>query len=243
MSVLKQVGSSLAVGRSTVGQRDAFLAPRVRQARVPVIYLHGAGSTAGEAVGELVPSVRPILYEVAASGFTVTAPTATAQWGNATSVSRTGDNITWNRTSLGSTNDPVVLIGASHGGTGALRWISENPGTVACAVIIIPAVDMEDIRTNNPSGLRASIDAAWGVTYPTPLPAGVNPAQNTADYMGIPIQIWYATDDVICTPATVTAFGASVGAEMHSLGNLGHTDAAVAAVDKAQVVSFILANA
>lgn len=239
MSVLKQVSTSLGFDRSTAGQRDAVLSPRVRQTRPPILYMHGAGGNASEAVGDGVPSVRTLLYEVASAGYTISVPTTTLLWGNTTCINRMTDSIAWNRTSLGSSNDPVVLIGASHGAVSSLSWISENPGTVACAILIIPAVDMEDIRTTNALGMRTSIDAAWGVSYPAPLPPGANPAQNTNDYLSTPIQIWYADDDTICTTALTTAFGATISAEMHSVGNLGHTDAAIAAVDSAQVLSFI----
>lgn len=242
MSVLKQVASSLSTGRATLGQNDSFLTPRVRNSNVPVAYLHGAGSDASEAVGNLTPAVRTVLYEVAASGYTITSPSMPQTWGNPTSISRINDVISWNRTGLGSNSDPVVLIGASHGGACALRYISENPGDVACAVIIIPAVDMEEIRTTDALGLRDDIDAAWGVTYPAALPAGVNPAQNTADYLGVPLQIWYADNDAVCSASSITTFGAATGAEMHSVGNLGHSNAAIAAVDTSQVVAFIAAN-
>jgi predicted alpha/beta hydrolase family esterase len=228
----------------TTSQLDTYFKPRIRNTSLPpTLYLHGAGGNAAEAVGAGgLDAVRTLLREVAAVGYNITTPTATQLWGNSTAISRTTDAITWNRSNLGSTNNPVVIIGASHGGTCALRYISDNPGDVACAVLVIPAVDMEDIRNTDVLGLRDDIDAAWGVTYPAPLPAGANPAQNTADYLGVPLQIWYATDDPVCSPSSVTAFATATGAEIHSVGNLGHSNAAIAAVDTQQVIDFIAAN-
>lgn len=226
--------SSLSVGRATSGQRDAVVATRVHRATRPVIYLAGVASDAGEAVPtSVVASVAPLLrYLVAEIPLNVIAPTVTATWGNATTTSRIDDVLAWARATGVATDEPPILIGASHGGACALTYARTHE--VACVVGLIPAVDLEAIRVSNTLSLRASIDAAWGVTYPAALPAGADPSQNDP---GCPVQIWYATDDAVSE--NVVSYASAISADLHSVGALGHSDAAIAAVDEQEVLAFV----
>jgi alpha-beta hydrolase superfamily lysophospholipase len=128
----------------------------------------------------------------------------------------------------------VVLIGSSMGATAALTWAANHRADTACVVGWIPAVDLQAIRVADTGGLRASIDTAYGVTYPASLPAGTDPA--TLDYDGLPIQLWTASDDEVSVNAQ------DIATDHHDLGALDHTSAAVAAVDLADVHAFISAH-
>src|SRR5690606_25544541 len=90
------------------------------------------------------------------------------------------------------------------------------------------------IREDDVWGLRSAVDAAWGVTYPQPLPQGANPMENDT---GVPVQIWWANDDP--TSVGATTYASNVGAEIYDLGALGHTDEAIQAVDVEVVSTFI----
>lgn len=229
---------SLSTGRATAGQVDSVVAPLRRPYRNPAVYLHGSGSAASEAMGAgVVPSIRRIVADVAAAGFPVGGPTAPNTWGNATGRSRLGDVASWLRTAHLAPNDDLVLIGASHGTTWAFDYAIANPDAVACIVAILPIVDLTAVRDGDVLGLRAGIDTAWGVAHPAALPEGADPSLNTEDLDGIPIQLWYASDDPVSV--NLAAFASATGAELHNVGALGHTDAAIAAVDRAAVVEFI----
>lgn len=227
------IATSLGTGRSTATLRDAYLTSRIRRSNRPVIYLGGAGSDATEAVGGIVPAVRPILYALAKAGFTVVSPTVTQTWGNATTLSRTDDVLDWARGSLGCTDDPPVLVGASHGGACAASYALNRD--VACFIGLIPAVDVNYLREENVLGLRTAMDTALGVTYPTPAPTLLNPVENNP---GCPTQLWYAPDDPVSVG--IVDYAADIGAELNSVGNLGHSNGAIAAIDIDAVVSFAL---
>lgn len=236
------VQTSLSGSRFTSGQPDFHATSRVRIGRPVVLAnVHGAGGDASGAGGAAgLTSVPPLVQALGRAGFVVVTCTQTNLWGNATSRSRQSDAVTYGRGTLGGSADPVVALGISHGAPCGLLWHA-NSGPAACAVLIAPAVDLEDIRTNDTMSLRAAIDAAHGVTYPAALPNGVNPAQNTSLYEDLPQQIWYSTTDAVSNG--VTTYGTAVGAEMHATGSQAHGDAIIAAVDVAAVVAFIEAHA
>ena len=57
---------------------------------------------------------------------------------------------------------------------------------------------------------------------------------------GTPIQLWEASDDTLAE--NVDTFAATLGADLHDVGALGHTATAVQAVDAEDVVSFVIAS-
>lgn len=232
--------ASLSGSRFTSGQPDFYAVPRVPIGYPALIYGHGAGADASEAGGAFgLSAVPPLIQALADHGFIVVVPTEPGLWGNATSRSRQSDAWAYAKTSASASAANPVGVWLSHGAACGLNWHRVTQ-QCAAAVLILPAVDLEAIRTADTLSLRSSIDAAHGVTYPASLPAGVNPAQNTGAFTNLPTQIWYSSDDAVS--ANVTDFGTAVGAEMHNLGALGHTNAAIAAVDIASVVSFIEGN-
>lgn len=231
--------ASITVGRATSGQVDAYVSPLFQApARRPVIYHASGGMNASEIWGPVqqLPDIATLVRAIVMEGIQVVAPTATNQWGNATSRSRTSDARTWAAT-LGANTDKVVLMGASQGVPCALNWAQANPTLVAGIVGIIPAIDLEAIRASNVNSLRASIDAAWGVSYPTALPANANPMDYADELTSIPIQLFFSNDDGVSE--NVDTFALATGAELVDLGALGHTNAAVAAVDTGEVLDFI----
>lgn len=235
------IQASLNFGRATASIQDAIVSPRLYPFRNPTLYLHGVGSAASEAMGAITPSVGPIIAAIADARFPVGATTAPFTWGNTTGRNQTTDVANWLRNVHLATSDGLILIGASHGTTWAFNYAVANPGTVACIVALLPIADLTAVRDGDILGLRAGIDAAWGVSYPTPLPVASDPMQNTAALSSIPIQLWYAPDDPVSV--NIASFASSTGAELNSVGALGHSDAAIAAADISSIVSFIRTNA
>lgn len=233
--------TSLASDRATVGQVDAYLAPFDRVARNPVVWCHGKDGDASQAVGVLVPSQKPILSRLTDYGLTVVAPSTGNTWGNATGRMRVADVLTWART-LGATSGPVIRLGTSHGACACLQSGLANLSDTACIVLFEPTLDLQYVREQDTvegnAGLRASIDTAWAVAYPAALPTDASPLDIADDLANIPIQLWYATDDDI-SHGYDTFAAAHGNTELHNLGALGHTDAALAAVDATVVAEFI----
>ena len=142
------------------------------------------------------------------------------EWGNATSDSRMDSAWAFCKSRFGFKTDKVLLFGISHGGVTVLNWAKANPTLVAAIALGMPAVSPQDIYDFDRGTLQSEIAAAYGGGRP---PDSRDPTKNAASFVGIPIAIWYSTDDPICTAATVTAFGTAVGAEMNSLGAVGHS--------------------
>lgn len=232
--------ASLGTARATAAQVDAFVVHRIRQTRPAVIYCHGAGAgvDASQALGVGVDAIRLMLAAVADAGFPVVAFSAEQTFGNTTAQARIIDALAWAQSSLGATADPPFLIGMSMGGCAALRFAAAND----CAGVIglEPVFDLQAIRDGNVMGLRSVIDTAWGVTYPAALPAGADPADDPAALTDVPTQLWYATDDLITTG--IDDFATAIGADLHSVGALGHGATAIAAVTIADVLAFITAH-
>jgi hypothetical protein len=231
---------SLSTARFTTGQLDCWATTRAPARLPPVIYGHGAGGNATELAGALgLTAVPPFVQALTRIGFTVVAATFTNTWGNATTLARLGDALGYARTNLGAhpTAAPIIF-GISHGAC-LLRWHQAN--SARAALLALPAIDWEALRTADTLGLQDDISIAHGVTYPTPLPAGVNPAQNTASYTNLPMRIYYSTNDDVSV--NVAAFASATGATLISLGALGHTNTAVAAIPVTDVVAFIASYA
>jgi hypothetical protein len=139
------------------------------------------------------------------------------------------------RSTLGGSGAAPILVGASHDAACALAYARQRG--VAAVVGFVPAVDLEHLRADNVLSLRTSIGTAWGVTWPDPLPAGANPIDGDP---GCPVQLWYAPDDPVSTG--VEGYAVAIDADLRSVGDLGHTNAAVAAIDSAEVVEFIASS-
>lgn len=214
---------------------DVTVFPRVWRTGRAVIYCHSASMTGGEALGiGQLPAVRGVIFDVleASVGGGVVAPSLAQLWGTATALGRVDDALDWIRSTGRATDDPPILIASSMGTTTALTWAASRG---AAAVIgMIPALDLQAIRELPETTLQTSIDTAYGVTYPESLPPGANPADGNP---GCPVQLWYATDDAVS--ANVDGYASSVGADLNSVGALGHTSTAIAAVDTGAVVEFI----
>lgn len=139
-------------------------------------------------------------------------------WGNDTAIDRIQNLYTYAQANHGYSNLKVHLIAVSMGCTCVLNWAYTYPNRVASISILLPAVDIRDIEANG-RATAVNIPApstAFGDVDP---PVDHNPASHPGAYKDMPVKIWYSTNDTICVPDTVTAFGAACGAEMVSLGD------------------------
>jgi alpha-beta hydrolase superfamily lysophospholipase len=141
--------------------------------------------------------------------------------------------------------DNLGVIGWSHGASVAIQYAAANPTTVKWMVLGIPALDLQYLRVTDTVegivGLRASIDAAWSVTYPAALPANASPMDRAAGLSGVPALMFTASDDDIST--NHATWRSAHGNTTHvNLGALGHTLAALLAIDTDTVVNFVDAN-
>lgn len=242
--------ASYAVGRVQASEGDFYLTGRLAkrdQSARAVLWCHQGATLASSLYDRTNQSGTAALLEaIADAGYLVAGQDLGAMnpMGNNTAKTRTGSTVTWAQTAAigASSSKPVVLVGISQGFVAAVRWAAANPTLVAAFVGVLPFWDMRGEYASNALGLRAQIQTAWGITHPTPLPTGAsaNDSDNTTPLAAKPAYVAYATDDGICTPThageIVAAFAGSTSV---SLGALGHTNAAIAAVDKPSLISWL----
>lgn len=159
-------------------------------------------------------------------------------WGNHTSTDRVNDAVNYIQgTVWGSASGKVGLIGVSMGNVVAMNYAREQPTKVSAIASIIGACDLA-YHYNN--GYSAAIDTAYSPSYaihgdhhdPVKFAASI---KDNFKWKG-----WYAQDDALIAPSTVTALATAMSANgsTHNLGNLGHTDTAIAAVSVPDLASF-----
>lgn len=199
-------------------------------ARYGVIHCHGYASPLGALTASYLTTYRDI-----PAGLTrVGAPSVSADlgggttWGNATSSSAMDDAFTYLQAAGGGKDGKCALVCGSMGAVVGMNWARQHLSSVVAIALLIPVVDVEDVRANNRGSYQASIETAYtdNATWQTARPTR-NPTQYAASLAGIPIAAWYSTDDTIATSAAMTAFAAAHGnTVLHSMGAIGHLSTA-----------------
>lgn len=196
--------------------------------------------------GNLDLNISGILAAVADAGYPVLSPNLAGNaFGNDTALSRMDDAKNYLQTAMGAKAGKVILMGGSMGGGTCMAWARAHLASVACMVLYIPLSDMQDIKDNNRAGLAATLDGAYPGGWSNAVHgAAHNPLVFASQLAGIPIQLWYATDDTIVIPSTVQALIAAIGGsnlEVHTVVG-GHADTSAGNIPATQVVSFIQAH-
>jgi len=161
---------------------------------------------------------RELRYLTEDYGFPVASCGTAALWGNSTHRANISQMRTNAQTALFASGK-VHLWGASAGGLAACNWAKANPTLVQSIVLLVPAVDVQALHAEDRGGTAASIEAAYGGAPPD----ADNPADYAADLDGIPIRVYYSTDDPYTTEAESLAFIEDSGAEGISMGALDHS--------------------
>lgn len=78
--------------------------------------------------------------------------------------------------------------------------------------------------------------------YPDTLIGDGDTLSSASELTDVPQAYWYSSNDTIALPTNVSRFVAESGGLSSSLGDLGHTDAAIAAVPLSDVLQFLFAN-
>lgn len=200
------------------------LDPLIAGAKTGIVVIHGAGVDADYFLNDPLSNlIVPNIVSTNQMPAIATDAGGNLTWGNSTAQTAMDATMTF-FTSQMKADDRVILLGQSMGGTTVLNWARNNPTKVAAIALHLPIVDLQDIVDNNRGpGLGPTVPPAYGNPPGNVIPSAFNPAANTADYVGMPIRIWYSTNDLSCDPTVVTAFGTAVGATMTSLGPVGHS--------------------
>lgn len=226
---------SYSSGRIRAAQADYLYTPmEIRGAdKYGVMALHGATAPDNFAIASRWKSSK-IVGHIAHAGIPVVAGYMSGDsFANDLSMTDMTNALTLLDNS-GCSVDKVHLFGISMGGTLAIRWAAQNPSKVASIQGVIPATSIDRIYQQNPAGLRTAVGNAWGVTYPTPLPAGADLTDDYATILaaGIPVRLHYTSSDALIDPTGTIADGALLGAEVVNLGGaFGHAERTVGLFD------------
>lgn len=158
-------------------------------------------------------------------------------FGNDTARSRVGSLKTFLQGTIGAASGKVWGFAGSGGCTALLNYARQNPTHFAALVLLNPLIDPQDFYDNNRGGTtipKTELEAAYGgsaAAFAAAMPAH-NPARNTGELTGVPMRLYYSTNDPYIPVATVTAFAAAVNtaggtADTFSLGAVGHTAGAL----------------
>lgn len=225
--------ASRGVADFQAAQPHQFLSSRFYKftADTGVIWCPGVTNTERTFIDPLFAVSGPV-----AERYPICSFSAANTWGNDTSIARVEAMRNWLNGRFGVSSSGFYLVGISHGAPIALNWARQHLSLVKAVALMIPAVDVEDIRANDRGSYQASIETAY--TNNTAWQAARsthNPTDYPSDLSGVPMKAWYASDDPICTAAAVDAFATATGCEKQSLGAVGHD---AASVDPLQVLDF-----
>lgn len=227
--------TSISSGRFTTSVVDSIATPRIIFSKSPLVYCHGLDGNGAQ--GIIQRDIFRIISGCIDLGYSAVCPSTGNSWGNSSGMDRVEDSVTFSRESLSATDDPPILIGVSMGTVTAFQYARSFP--CAGVINILPIINLQWCRENDPEGIdaTASIEAAWSIGSSDPLPENSDPLQYADQLVDIPLQLWYANDDDVSHD--ILDFVDITGAEVYNLGDLGHTSAAVSAIDIDKVLTFV----
>ncbi len=140
-------------------------------------------------------------------------------WGNSTIRTQISTLRTNMQSTLATSSGRVNLLGVSAGGITALNWAKNNLDKVHSIVLLIPVLDVQAIYDVPRSvTFKNEISAAYGGRPGD----SDNPIKYASQLNGIPISVYYSTNDTVTTQAESEAFILASGAEGNSMGAVGH---------------------
>jgi len=227
------------------------LTPKVKPAepKYGVLNLHGASGNAFTVIGWLGDGKAGTPNYVALNGNNAIAADAGGPqtWGNQDAID--GAQRSYNRLQSmpGTKPGKVFIIGASMGGLTALNWAAQNPEKVAAIAIVVPVINLADIKANNRGGYAGLVDAAYGGNYSESIKGATHNPATIADsgkFSDIPILIYYGLTDTVCVPAETESFAADVGSNVTLMPlPYGHDDNSYRAVSNQVIIDFFNAHA
>jgi pimeloyl-ACP methyl ester carboxylesterase len=208
-----------------------YALPKAEAGTVPVVLCHGA-SVVDTFTRSVAPNAVNLAARIARAGIPCIAGAFGGDtWGNSTGVSRINAALTYLNAQTGSSTTRCHVLGISHGSMLATMYAAAHPEKVASVTGFIPCSNLDaHYQSDSPAGSRASIGTAWGVTYPTALPAGANALTAAAVIAAaeIPYRLYYSTVDAFVATADVLALAAAAGGEAIAIDTVnGHLDATV----------------
>jgi pimeloyl-ACP methyl ester carboxylesterase len=222
------VVSHHAVGVYQAGEGVCTLRERLHKAdgsRRGCLYFWGRGNASWQATSRVY--WNGLQRDLAEAGIPVLSGDygSPTHWGAPVTVTRAEQLRSYGVTQLGIKSDKVLVLAISMGALAALNWASANPSKVAAVALITPVLDLAWAHDTYGGGSEAAqIDTAFGGNAAYLAAVGTsNPMTRAASFQGVPVKLWYSTDDPSVPTAHVASFATAAGAPTASLGAVGHS--------------------
>lgn len=212
--------------RGTVGglvQRSVVSRSYKPGSRKGVIVMAGWTASVDAAAEGVTSGVEDMFIsrDIANAGFPTISCAGDSSWGNST-IRTSISTLKTNAQSALFATGKVHLWGISMGGLAVLNWAKDNPTLVQSIAVAIPCINPQRLYDDDPLGIgiSASVDAAYEGR-----PADADtPILNAESFVDIPMKIWYSTTDTVSTVTSeMTTFASDTGAEIVSMGAVGHS--------------------
>lgn len=217
--------------------RVTFAGRYHRSGRLGVLFGTERGATPANMLTEPNSTLARKLAQNYGVAMTSSAPTGLSYGNDAAIAAFSSMRTQQLHTELGCRTDKVAVVGRSMGGCQALNWARQNKALITSISLVCPLVNLVD---GHDRVFEAEIDAAYGshANYLAALSTH-NPMAYAAELAGVPIRIWYASNDTSILPADVLAFASSVGSSCSvvNMGAVGHTVTAAPVDDVASWIS------
>lgn len=176
-----------------------------------IIFSHGAGGvgSSGSAGPDGDGGTYAALHFMASHGCIVfhTNEESAFSWGTDAVMTSIQAQIDYLVANYGGDPNRVGLMGGSMGSMASLKFIYRNPTVAKAYCGFLLCHNMTQIYTSNLSGLRAGLGTAYGVTFPTPLPATADPhIQYLNTPAPIPVLGYYDPNDILTIPTNAVEF-------------------------------------
>lgn len=238
-------------GRVAAGDADVVATPRVPgAAKRGLLYVHGVEAEPGGGYQWMEKPTRwPLIRALVESGRTMVSADlgGNGTWGNTTHIAKITEARNYLLTQPDVLPGRIDILAQSMGATGALAWAAQNSSLVNRIILLIPVLNLTDLRNN--SSFQGAIDAAYGGTYTEAAHGAAHNPLTIAQSGALsftPMQVWYGDADTLCKPADTQAFADALGQfgaagaqhEFRAMSG-GHTEAIQLQVDPALVLPFI----
>ncbi len=203
----------------------------------PLIYCHGAGSSAYRTLAGVDES--KLLTSLAKDYVVISGDWGGLQFGNDLSMDMMNNALAYIRSEWNATNDPPVVVGWSMGGCQVLNYALDFPVTAVAAAI--PLTDLNRAYAENVLGIAPYVDQAYGGTYDPVVDGERNDPLTFAHLIPntVPICLFVSTNDTVVPPETAHQFcWKRPSTKYKELGALGHSGA-VPGLKRADITSFL----
>lgn len=196
-------------GSPVANERYLELSPKIPRPNQPLVGLvHAAGTTA---FGFVDPDAKQAyLTRSVASEFPAVAGDngGPQTWGNAASITALNSVLTKARLSANVHDTEYALIGNSMGGIVALNYAAQATVKPKAMVMVIPVINLADIKVNNREGYGQLINDAYGNYDELSMGNTYNPytMRAMAKLKNIPMLIFYGLADTVCIAEYTEAF-------------------------------------